>query len=109
MNEQANGGWSDVMTVFERHQYAHGHEGISSDGEVAWLACTCGWSEDFEMPEDDIRLAERRWERHWAEQISALHAGCLPRDGRDADGFDYSVGDLRPRHPDQFRHRGGTR
>lgn len=39
-----------------------GGEGIHSDGEWAWLRCPCGWSQNFEMPEDDIKHAhEAAW------------------------------------------------
>jgi hypothetical protein len=59
----------EVTEVLARHQYALGHDGIVADGEVAWLHCTCGWRLNYEMPEDDLRLAEGVWDQHRAEAI----------------------------------------
>ena len=64
---------ADIIAAgLNRHQYALGWEGIICDGEWATLQCTCGWSLNYEMPEDDIRFAEVVWERHQSEAIAAM-------------------------------------
>jgi len=45
-------------------------DGIAADGEWAWLMCSCGWRENFEMPEDDILTVVPVWEAHVAAEIA---------------------------------------
>ncbi len=60
-----------IAFLLSKHEYSLGFDGILCDGDTAWLGCTCGWALNFAMPEDDIRLAERRWDLHRAEALAA--------------------------------------
>ena len=74
---------STVVEVLAAHrEWTMIDSGISADGEWAWLRCSCGWSENVELPTDDILHAMVVWEAHVASALATQIAAAEQR-GRE--------------------------
>lgn len=70
-------------------------DGIMSDGEVAWLRCSCGWQENLYLDYDDITLAVAAWEAHLAALLAERVRGARAEALREAaDAFDARYADV---------------
>ncbi len=66
-----------LREVLAQHRDLNAVDGIMSDGEVAWLHCTCGWKQIVTMKRDDILIAQCAWEAHLGEMVGDKIAALI--------------------------------